>query len=95
MTGESQTALVGGRHSVRGRLEAVADRPEDAILALPVGERLTLVDSTWESIRDDAGVVPVGEGTRTEMQRRLAVHRVDPETADDLDIVLARLRDGR
>ncbi len=70
----------------------MARRPKDAILALPVDERLALVDSIWESIRNDAGIVPVDEGTRAEMQRRLALHRDDPETADDLDVVLARLR---
>lgn len=73
-------------------MNAVAARPDDAILNLPVDERLALVDSIWESIREHAEVVPVDEETKAEMQRRLQLHRHDPEAADDLDVVLARLR---
>ena len=75
-----------------GRMDTMATRPDDAILALPVDERLALVDSIWESIRENADAVPVDERTTAEMQRRLALHRDDPESADDLDVVLARLR---
>lgn len=70
----------------------MAARPEDAILHLPVDERLALVDAIWESIRENADAVPVDEETKVEMRRRLALHRHDPEAADDLDVVLARLR---
>lgn len=73
-------------------MDAVAARPDDAILSLPVDERLALVDSIWESIRENADAVPVDGETKAEMQRRLALHRDDPEAADDLDVVLARLR---
>lgn len=73
-------------------MDAVAARPDDSILSLPVDERLALVDSIWESIRENADAVPVDDATRAEMQRRLALHRDDPESADDLDLVLARLR---
>jgi putative addiction module component (TIGR02574 family) len=75
-----------------GRIYAVAARPDDAILNLPVDERLALVDSIWESIRENADAVPVDEETTDEMQRRLELHRHDPEAADDLDVILARLR---
>jgi putative addiction module component (TIGR02574 family) len=70
----------------------VAARREDAILSLPVDERLAMVEAIWESIREDAEAVPVDEETKTQMHRRLALHRDDPESADDLDVVLARLR---
>ena len=73
-------------------MDAVAARPDDAILSLPVDERLALVDSIWESIRQSADAVPVNEKTKAEMRRRLELHRHDPEAADDLDVVLARLR---
>ena len=75
-----------------GRMDAVAARPDDAIMNLPVDERLALVDSIWESIRKNADAVPADEETKAEMQRRLAIHQDDPEAADDLDVVLARLR---
>jgi len=71
---------------------AVAARPADEILTLPLDERLALVDSIWESIREHADAVPVDDETKAEMQRRLELHRHDPEAADDLDVVLARLR---
>jgi putative addiction module component (TIGR02574 family) len=70
----------------------VAERPDDAILSLPVVERLALIDFIWESIREDAEGVPVDEETTAEMQRRLAHHRRDPGSADDLDAVLTWLR---
>ncbi len=60
--------------------------------SLPVDERLALVDSIWESIRENADAVPVDEETTAEMRRRLELHRHDPEAADDLDVILARLR---
>lgn len=70
----------------------MAAGPDDAILRLPIDERLALVDSIWESIRESAESLPVDERTRAEMQRRLDLHRDDPDAADDLDVVLARLR---
>lgn len=70
----------------------MAERPDDTILRLPVAERLALIGSIWESIREDAKGVPVDEQTAAEMQRRFANHRRDPGSADDLDAVLARLR---
>jgi putative addiction module component (TIGR02574 family) len=57
-----------------------------------VDERLALVDSIWESIRENADAVPVDGETKDEMRRRLALHREDPDAADDLDVVLDRLR---
>jgi putative addiction module component (TIGR02574 family) len=73
-------------------MDDMATRPDDAILSLPVDERLALVDSIWESIREDADALPVDERTHAEMRRRLDLHRGDPDAADDLDAVLARLR---
>lgn len=73
-------------------MDAMAARPDDAIPSLPVDERLTLVDSIWESIREDADAAPVDDETKAEMQRRLTLHRDDPESAGDLDVVLTRLR---
>lgn len=70
----------------------MAARPDDAILRLPVDERLALVDSIWESIRESAESLPVDDRTRAEMQRRLDLHRDDPDATDDLDVVLDRLR---
>lgn len=73
-------------------MDDMAARPDDAILRLPVDERLALVDSIWESIRESAESLPVDDRTRAEMQRRLGLHRDEPDAADDLDVVLDRLR---
>jgi putative addiction module component (TIGR02574 family) len=67
-------------------------RSTDEILSLPVQERLELVDAIWESIRANPDDLPVSEEVRAEMERRLALHRADPDAAEDLDVVLARLR---
>lgn len=75
-------------------MDSVAPRPDDAILRLSVDERLALVDSIWDSIRENAEALPVYEETKAEMQRRLALYRDEPESADDLDAVRARLRAG-
>jgi hypothetical protein len=45
-----------------------------------------------ESIRENADALPVDERARAEMQRRLDLHRDEPDAANDLDVVLARLR---
>lgn len=73
-------------------MDVVPVPAHDAILALSVDDRLALVDSIWESIRNDPGAVLVDERTKAEMQRRLDMHRTVPESADDLEVVMARLR---
>ena len=66
--------------------------PADEILSLPVQERLELVEAIWESIRAHPEDLPVSDELRAEMDRRLALHRADSDAAEDLDVVLARLR---
>jgi putative addiction module component (TIGR02574 family) len=73
-------------------MDVVPVPPHDAILALSVDDRLALVDTIWESIRNDPSAVLVDERTKAEMQRRLDLHRDVPESADDLEVVMARLR---
>ena len=68
------------------------DSPADDILSLPVEDRLDLVEVIWESIRKHPEDLPVTEELRAEMERRLALHHADPDAAEDLDVVLARLR---
>jgi putative addiction module component (TIGR02574 family) len=70
----------------------MAARSADEFVDLPVQERLELIDAIWESIRANPDDLPVSEEVRTEMERRLALHRADPDAAEDLDVVLARLR---
>lgn len=66
--------------------------PADDILKLPVEERLELVEAIWETIRVHPDALPITDDARAEIERRLEAHRADPDAAEDLDVVLARLR---
>jgi len=70
----------------------MAVSPSDAILRLPIDERVALVESIWESVRADADALPSDDATVAEMQRRLDLYRDAADSAEDLDVVLARLR---
>lgn len=66
--------------------------PADDILRLSIKERLELVEAIWESIRVHPEELPLSDEVRSELERRLAAHRADPDAAEDLDTVLERLR---
>lgn len=63
----------------------------DQILALPVAERLRLVEEIWESILASPELLPLSEAQRCELDRRLALHKDDPEAAEPWEIVRSRL----
>ncbi|MQA99724.1 MAG: addiction module protein [Actinobacteria bacterium] len=69
--------------------------PQDEIARLPVEQRLRLVEDIWESIRANPDELPMTEAQRAELDRRLAAHAADPEAAEDLDSVLARIRNRK
>ena len=48
---------------------------------LSVEERLTLVQEIWDSIATEVEDIPLSEPQRREIDRRLAAHRANPETA--------------
>ena len=48
---------------------------------LSVEERLTLVQEIWDSIADQVENAPLTEEQRQEIDRRLAAHRANPESA--------------
>ena len=60
--------------------------------ALPVSERLKLIDDLWESIVEEAPdlAFPVTPGLSAELDRRLAEHDAEPSSA----IPWERVRDG-
>ena len=66
------------------------------IVALPVDERLQLLDAIWDSIAAEAEKSPLTEAQRQEVDRRLAAHEANPQAAIPWDQVkaeaLARLR---
>ena len=64
------------------------------LTALPIQDRLRVVESLWDSIPADTAV-EVSPEQRAEIQRRIAAHERSPEQLLTCDEVLDRLRDSR
>ena len=64
------------------------------ILALPVEERVELVDAIWDSISAVPEALPLTQWQRDELDRRLAEFEADPEAGSTLEEVFARIRRG-
>ena len=64
--------------------------------SLSVAERLELVGDIWDSIADEANaspeLLPLSEGEKAELDRRVAEHDADPAAAAPLDQALDRIR---
>jgi putative addiction module component (TIGR02574 family) len=74
--------------------EHTDDMPVDAldqILALPIAERLRLVEEIRESILASPELLPLTDAQRRELDRRLALHKDDPEAAEPWEVVRSRL----
>jgi putative addiction module component (TIGR02574 family) len=64
------------------------------LTALPIHDRLRVVESLWDSIPPDSPV-EISPEQRAELQRRIAAHERSPEQLLTWDEVLDRLRDSR
>ena len=64
------------------------------ILALPVQERVRLVEAIWDSISAVPEALPLTQWQREELDRRLAEFEADPEAGSTLEDVFARIRRG-
>jgi putative addiction module component (TIGR02574 family) len=64
------------------------------ILALPVAERVRLVEVIWDSISAVPEVLPLTQWQREELNRRLAEFEADPDAGSTLEEVFARIRRG-
>ena len=64
------------------------------ILALSVSERMRLIEALWDSIVHAPESLPVGEGERAELDRRLAAYQRDPAAGSPWPDVLKRLQNG-
>lgn len=64
------------------------------ILALPVEERVKLVEAIWDSIASFPDAVPLTDWQRRELDRRLAEVDADPDGGSTLEEVFDRLRRG-
>lgn len=64
------------------------------LTALPIHDRLLVVERLWDSIPADSAV-EVSPEQQAELQRRIAAHERSPEQLLTWDEVLDRLRDSR
>jgi len=62
------------------------------ILALPVMDRVRLVEAIWDSISAVPEALPLTEWQKQELDLRLAEYEADPDSGSTLEEVFARLR---
>ena len=62
------------------------------ILALPVAERVRLVETIWDSIAAVPDALPLTQWQKDELDRRLAEFEADPDSGATLEEVFARIR---
>jgi len=65
------------------------------ILALPVAERVRLVEAIWDSISAVPEALPLTDWQKEELDRRLAELEADPEAGSTLEEVFASIRRGK
>ena len=68
------------------------ERTIHELKALPVDERLKVVEAVWDSIADDAPPVPLPPQHRAELDRRLDAYEAEPDDLLTWDQVLEQLR---
>ncbi len=62
------------------------------ILALPVPERVRLVEAIWDSISAVPEALPLTQWQKNELDRRHAEFEADPDAGSTLEEVFARIR---
>jgi putative addiction module component (TIGR02574 family) len=62
------------------------------ILALPLAERVELVEAIWDSISSVPEALPLTEWQKEELDLRLAEYESDPDAGSSLEEVFARIR---
>ncbi len=71
----------------------MADLPLDELLRLSVPERIQLAEDLWDSIAADPESLPLTNAQQAEVERRIAEHDRDPESAIPWEEVRARLHE--
>jgi len=62
------------------------------ILALPVDDRVRLVEAIWDSISAVPDAITLTDWQKQELDRRLAEYEADPDAGSTLEEVFARIR---
>ena len=60
--------------------------------ALPVEERLKLVEDLWDSIAEDQAALPLTDAQRAELDRRLDAYEADGDRGRPADIAIEEIR---
>lgn len=63
------------------------------ILALTLPERIRLAQALWDSISEVPDALPLTDGERAELDRRLDAYYRNPEAGSPWESVRARIRD--
>ncbi len=63
----------------------------DEIRSLPVDQRMILVEELWNSIVEDEASLQLSEQQKAELDRRLEMHKVDPNRGVPWEEVKNRL----
>jgi putative addiction module component (TIGR02574 family) len=63
----------------------------DELCALPIGDRLKVVEAVWDSLPEEAAV-PASPEQRAELNRRLDAYETNPDDLLNWDEVLERLQ---
>jgi putative addiction module component (TIGR02574 family) len=61
------------------------------IVALPLDERVELVEAIWTSIEAESAAAPLTDAQRQELERRLADHLAHPDDVIPWEEVKARV----
>ena len=80
----------GGRLERMGKQELVAE-----ILALPVEERIEVVEAIWASVSAVPDALPLTDWQKDELDRRLAEMEADPDGGLTMEEVFAAIRSGK
>ena len=79
-----------------GRLTTMTSDLREELFKLTAAERLELVEELWDSIaaeaERDAGVLPLTDAQKEELDRRIAAHRADPSRVVPWEEVREELR---
>jgi putative addiction module component (TIGR02574 family) len=81
-----------GKMGAGGSLKSMKRELVAEILALPVAERVRLVEAIWDSISAAPEALPLTESQKRELDRRLAEFEANSEEGSSLEEVFARIR---
>lgn len=62
------------------------------VLAMPIAERILLVEDIWDSIAAVPDAIPLPDDQREELDRRLDAYHAKPEAGSPWEAVKARIR---